>query len=328
MLTFDYKKAIATIIFVLFLGTVVFIHHHVQSARQNAKTKDTSEPPLTPHSPPQQTLREYSPLLHSDTTGDFASIPEPMSGDWLANFEEAGQTLEEFLKSKRNKPDSKRRILYLQPMWEFDTIRSPSLDMLVEYTATYFGMRVICLPTIAPSLNKFRPRRNNRQVHAGKILDYLLKQVPDSAFCILGVTMMDLYPDPGWNFVFGYASYTQRVGVFSFARYDPAFYGEKCTTMDDKKLILLRSCKTLSHEIGHMFGLAHCIDFHCNMNGSNNLNESDLQPIHLCSVCLQKLQHPTSFNSRKRYRQLVSFYGKAGFHPEAQWVHNRLKKNK
>jgi archaemetzincin len=35
--------------------------------------------------------------------------------------------------------------------------------------------------------------------------------------------MEDLYPDPAWNFVFGQASLRERVEVFSFARYDPAF---------------------------------------------------------------------------------------------------------
>ena len=86
--------------------------------------------------------------------------------------------------------------------------------------------------------------------------------------------MDDLYPEPSWNFVFGQASLGERVGVYSFARYDPAFYGEK-RGEDYEKVLLWRSCKVLVHETAHMFGLRHCIYFKCVLNGSNHLKESD-----------------------------------------------------
>ena len=71
--------------------------------------------------------------------------------------------------------------------------------------------------------------------------------------------MEDLYPEPTWNFVFGQASLRERVAVFSFARYDPAFYGQK-RTADHQTVLLHRSCKVLTHETAHMFGLKHCIN--------------------------------------------------------------------
>eukprot|EP00486_Rosalina_sp_Unknown_P006106 CAMPEP_0201569730 /NCGR_PEP_ID=MMETSP0190_2-20130828/11575_1 /ASSEMBLY_ACC=CAM_ASM_000263 /TAXON_ID=37353 /ORGANISM="Rosalina sp." /LENGTH=279 /DNA_ID=CAMNT_0047992391 /DNA_START=685 /DNA_END=1524 /DNA_ORIENTATION=- len=39
----------------------------------------------------------------------------------------------------------------------------------------------------------------------------------------MGISIIDLYPDESWNFVFGEASIQQSVGVFSFARYLPGF---------------------------------------------------------------------------------------------------------
>jgi bacterioferritin len=45
-------------------------------------------------------------------------------------------------------------------------------------------------------------------------------------------------------------------------------------TLADLPDSLRRSCKVLAHEIGHMFGLSHCVFFHCLMNGSNSLAES------------------------------------------------------
>jgi archaemetzincin len=55
-----------------------------------------------------------------------------------------------------------------------------------------------------------------------------------SAF--LAITMEDLYPEPAWNFVFGQASLQLRVAVFSFARYDAAFYSQERTA--DHKTVL------------------------------------------------------------------------------------------
>jgi len=40
---------------------------------------------------------------------------------------------------------------------------------------------------------------------------------------MLTITFEDLYPGPNWNYVFGWAQYKARTGVFSFLRYDPAY---------------------------------------------------------------------------------------------------------
>lgn len=50
-------------------------------------------------------------------------------------------------------------------------------------------------------------------------------KLPADAFCMIGVSLTDLYPRDEWNFVFGLASIKERTGVFSFARYDERFYG-------------------------------------------------------------------------------------------------------
>lgn len=127
------------------------------------------------------------------------------------------------------------------------------------------------------------------------------------------------------NFVFGQASLKERVGVYSFARYDPAFYGEE-RQRGYRKLILWRSCKVLSHEIGHMFGLEHCIYFRCVMNGSNHLKESDARPLYLCPVDLRKLQYSIKFGIVERYLELLKFYEKSDFFNEAKWIKERLSK--
>jgi archaemetzincin len=74
-----------------------------------------------------------------------------------------------------------------------------------------------------------------------------------------------------------------------------------------------------------MFGLAHCTYFNCLMNGSNHLAESDRRPLHLCPVCLRKLQWNISFDVLERYSTLERFDRDAGFIDEADWLNRRIE---
>ncbi len=46
------------------------------------------------------------------------------------------------------------------------------------------------------------------------------KRVPKDAYCVMGITLNDIYPGDNWNFVYGWAKYKARVGIFSFLRWD------------------------------------------------------------------------------------------------------------
>ena len=260
---------------------------------------------------------------------DFEPIPMPGPNDWLAEHHEDGQTYDEFIQSDHNSPDEIRNIIYLQPIGQFRQSQSPSLDLLKEYTEAYFSMIVEILPAIdirrLDLTIRLNPYSQNRQLLTGDILHNLKRNLPANAFCVLAITMEDLYPDPRWNFVFGQASVRDRVGVFSFARYDPVFYGE-LRGSQYRELLLRRSAKVLVHETAHMFSLAHCIYFKCVMNGSNHLQESDSRPLSLCPVCLRKLQSSIGFDVAARYNRLQQFYSNVGFTFEQDFVARRLKK--
>ncbi|MFP3866857.1 MAG: archaemetzincin [Desulfobacteraceae bacterium] len=262
-----------------------------------------------------------------DPGDDFEPLPWPNPSDWLAVHPEPGQTYEEFVSSNWNRPDAHRQTIYLQPLGEFPPGRSPDLASLKDYAAGYFALPVQVLSPFARADQSLRSRLNpisrNRQLYTGDILALARSRLPADAFCLLAITMTDLYPDPAWNFVFGQASLRERVGVYSFARYDPAFYGEP-RGPDYQILLLRRSCKVLVHETSHMFGLQHCIFFKCVMNGSNHLQESDSRPLHLCPVCLRKLQYSIGFEVVDRYHRLLPLCQGLGFTDEAQWLKTRL----
>src|SRR5437016_14138735 len=245
----------------------------------------------------------------SADASEFEPIPKPGPHDWLAVHPEPGQTFDEFKASDPNRPTGPRRVIYLQPLGEFAADRSRPIEKLREFASAFFALRVKALPAVSLDASKFTTRHNpntgNLQILASDVLDFLKARVPADAFCLLAITMEDLYPETSWNFVFGQASLRERVGVYSFARYHPAFYGEPSPqARDAETLILRRSCKVLAHETGHMFGLAHCTFFNCLMNGSNHLAESDRRPLHLCTVCLRKLQWNIGVYCLNRYAEI------------------------
>ncbi|HEX7183223.1 MAG TPA: archaemetzincin [Thermoanaerobaculia bacterium] len=271
--------------------------------------------------PPEVLRRAFEP------SGDFEPLPEPVFGDWLSIRPEPGQTFEQFVRSKPNRPDNRRDTLYLQPLGEFPPGDSPSLIRLKELAEAFFAMDVRVRPTLdlseVPVAARQNPGTGQRQLRTGDVIGFLQKRLPKDAFAMLGVTMEDLYPGPEWNFVFGQASLRGRVGIYSFARYDPQFYGEP-RTGDWRKLMMKRSCKVLAHETVHMFGIPHCTAFRCLINGSNSLEEADSRPLHLCPVDLRKLHRSIGFDVVERYRRLLEFSESEGFDDEARWLRRRI----
>ena len=199
-------------------------------------------------------------------------------------------------------------MIYLLPLEEFPAGQSPPLGKLQRFAAAYFQKEVKTLPVITGTnfTTRLNPNTKTRQILTVDVLKFLQARLPADAFCLLAITMDDLYPEPSWNFVFGQASLHAGVGVYSFARYDPAFYGQR-RGPDYESVLLRRSCKVLVHETGHMFGLSHCVFFACVMNGSNHLGESDIV---------------------KRDESMAAIYHEFGFESESKWTEARLAKMK
>lgn len=259
-------------------------------------------------------------------TGEYRAKIAPKPSDWLASHKEAGQSYQQWLDSRPNLPGGDRRKLYIFPLGDFDET-APDIRKVQRYAAAYFyPMKVKILPAVGDSQVMARSRINSgsakKQWNSRDILKWLPQKLPDDGYAMLAVTMTDLYPDEQWNFVFGQASIKNRVGVFSFARYHPAWVGRKADE-NTEKLVLRRAAKVLTHEMGHMFGIRHCIFYECNMNGANHLQEADSTPMHLCPVCLRKLQRATSCDPVSRYGKLALFYGVNGLDEEKEWVEKR-----
>lgn len=257
--------------------------------------------------------------------------------DWIPAHPEEHQDFKSFYKDPNRKtPDARNSTIYIQTIGSFGEV-GPQTDQYVEWLREYcqaffYGLTVKLLPavTVAQTGCSFRINSDsqNLQILTGDVLRLIKKRKPRDAFCIVGLTMIDLYPEESWNFVFGEACLSKGMGVFSFARYDDSFYTrayagrlkkqhqpkkgdysafDGCYTPPLTSTLLLRSCKTMTYEIGHMFGMKHCQWLSCVMQGANHLEESDRSPLDFCPICLRKIHVSISYKIADRYKALLQW---------------------
>ncbi|KAJ0421139.1 hypothetical protein BJY00DRAFT_282665 [Aspergillus carlsbadensis] len=96
-------------------------------------------------------------------------------------------------------------------------------------------------------------------------------------------------------------------------------------------LWLWRTARTISHELGHCFGIDHCVYYACIMQGSASLAEDTRQPPYLCPVDLAKVLAATGASVAERDQALLRFCeradlrGEGGFQAYAAWLRGSLR---
>lgn len=242
----------------------------------------------------------------------------PQPGDWLSMHNEPGQTYLQYVRSRPVRPDRRRRVIYVQPLGKFDQVQAKLVERTAEFLGLYFGLTVrmrepLGLEIIPDHARRTHPTWGDKQILSTYVLsDVLRPRLPRDATAYIALTASDLWPGEGWNFVFGQASLAERVGVWSIYRNGNPHEGDEAY-----RTCLRRTLKTASHETGHMFSMAHCTFYECNMCGSNHRAEADRRPLALCPICLAKLCWATRAEPEERFERLADFCDEAGLKPEA-----------
>jgi archaemetzincin len=231
----------------------------------------------------------------------FPKKRPPKAFDWLASHKETGQTFAEYRKTSRSKIANLYSTLRVVPIGPMSGAHEEVLRIIVEVLKPFFGLALTVDSTL--SLDKV-PANAKRVPFDDAKLQLLTTHLLETALpryrretdaAVLGITSVDLWAGPGWNFVFGQGSLTERVGVWSMAR-----SGDPDADAERRHTCILRTLKTAAHETGHMFGIKHCTAYECGMNGSNNNFERDDQPVEFCPECQAKLWWTCDLDPVKR----------------------------
>ena len=362
----------------------------VRSRRASRKITKLNRVPAVPYArgfkPPSTTASVRaigSPCLPPEYRPDdncFLPISSPSSqDDWLAQYNEPGQTYRQFLEdcpwlSRRKWKQLKQCFnpggatigdkypngsIYLLALGEFDS-HQPHFTTLVEYVSIFYGLPVKVMSNLrlevmkggvqlvydpVPSSGRRTSLRTrvhaldcrhhsstgHLQLQVNSILIALKQYVPNDAFFVMALTMLDLYDEPPDLFVAGMAAGNHRVGVFSFLRYRTQSFSKEHwyeytdERVTDQKMVLQHSCKLVVHEIAHLLGIDHCIYYKCCMNGSGHIAEDFSQPMFLCPVDLHKLQTLCGFDVLLRYQKMAEFFKTHSLNDEVEWLAQRIK---
>lgn len=160
-------------------------------------------------------------------------------------------------------------------------IEKEVLSILQAGISKAFRRPVIFGPAMPEPTYAFDKRR--MQYLSTAILRALREQPETSLYeRVLGVVDHDLYV-PEFNFVFGQASGT--VAVIALARLRQEFSG----LPEDPRLFHKRTLTEAVHELGHTYGLPHCVNPRCVMFFSNTLHDTDRKSSAFCLQCQRKL---------------------------------------
>jgi archaemetzincin len=166
--------------------------------------------------------------------------------------------------------------LCLVPIYFSD--RHVMIDVLAGRLERTFGVDVrIRTPWFDPEL-PFDAGRG--QYNSTLFLAQLLRDLDSGASKVLGVTSVDLFV-PVLTFVFGEAQLDGTAAVVSTHRLRSEAYG----LAPDEALLRDRLEKEAVHELGHTYGLFHCLVPSCVMRSSTYVEEIDIKSDGFCPSC-------------------------------------------
>ncbi|MBI5404316.1 MAG: archaemetzincin family Zn-dependent metalloprotease [Ignavibacteriae bacterium] len=156
------------------------------------------------------------------------------------------------------------------------------LERLIRDLKNVFQVNIEILDLFLDISDSYSAER--KQFYSTKILETAIKNTGQTEGKILIITEMDLYV-PVLTFVFGEAQLNGKYSVISSCRLHEEFY----TGHTNNELFYERLLKETLHELGHNFGLLHCLDWDCVMHSSNSIEEVDIKGLSYCGHCRKEI---------------------------------------
>lgn len=175
------------------------------------------------------------------------------------------------------------------------------LDALESFIHSTFQMRTRRRALTIRLKDLYDP--NRAQYNSSLILQQLITTPPPNAEKILGVVDVDLFI-PILTFVFGEAQLKGIGAVVSTHRLHNRFYG----LPENSELTTDRLLKEAVHELGHTFGLIHCLQPKCVMNASTYVENIDQKSTEFCPLCQKRMQA----EKRGPVNRMLGFFSRGG----------------
>lgn len=168
--------------------------------------------------------------------------------------------------------------LYIAPVKFSNTLL---LDRIIRNLSEIFKHPVERIDLNIDIETAYSPER--RQYYSTQLISQAMLFTGNYDGKVLLVTEHDLYV-PVLTFIFGEAQLRGKHSIVSVCRLHEEFYSGH----SDEELLFQRTMKEVLHELGHNFGLIHCLDWDCVMHSSLEIEEIDIKGNRYCKNCIEK----------------------------------------
>lgn len=173
----------------------------------------------------------------------------------------------------------------------FGQFEKKFLDKIASSVKDRFGQKVNIAVSFSDLAKYYDPTR--RQYDGNQLLKHIQSDYASDYVKAIGLFRVDLFI-PILTYIIGQAVYKGNSGVVSLFRLKNELYGMK----HNDQLLFERFKKEVIHELGHTFGLIHCLSPSCVMRSSTYIEDVDQKDSVFCLKCHEKLiSFQTDLNS-------------------------------
>lgn len=129
-------------------------------------------------------------------------IRAPRKGDWLYEYDEPGQTFNEYRGIDPVLPTCDRTTLYVQPLGDFEPTIADSIEATADMLGRFYSVPVRVLDrmdstTVPNWARRQNPVSGDGQILTRIVLNLLARNKPADAVAVLALTASDLWPGKG-----------------------------------------------------------------------------------------------------------------------------------
>jgi archaemetzincin len=229
----------------------------------------------------------------------------------------ARQTIDDYRNREPVRINGIPNMIYILLWGELSDWQLRGVELCGTYLVSFTGAHQIhYVSPRCPQLFESQQSRLSDQVlgEVSSIYEYMSRSCPNNALSYQAITSAEFWNLGTQLWSFGLHFDNTLLSMVSLAR-----NGQPELGRTEFLQFVRRTISTASHELCHVFGMEHCIEYQCLMNDTRDKDERDERPMYPCPACIQKLWHGLQLEPLGHVQRLGQFCEINELRREAEW---------